>query len=64
MQHYITLFLILTEIATNLLKENGMVISKLMIGSGIMQQEEAFQVVSVYAVKQISKEKSLYKISL
>lgn len=64
MQHYITPFLILTEIATNLLKENGMVISKLMIGSGIMQQEEALQVVSVYAVKQISKEKSLYKISL
>lgn len=41
-----------------------MIISEVTIISGVMQQGDAFQVVSIYAVKQIRKERSLYKILL
>lgn len=51
------MFLILTEIASRPLKENCMIISEVSISSGVMQQGDAFQVGSIYAVKQIRKKK-------
>lgn len=36
-----------------------MIISEVSISSGVMQQGDAFQVVSIYAVKQIRKKKNL-----